>query len=434
MKINKTIGALALGLGVAVGAQAQDDTQGTPIYLTGSTAFRAQVYAALHDMGLNVSQGAANNASQFTFSGTISDTTGGHLNLTGVNGDVVTAYTSWSGSVEGVQCLIGQTPSTYENVDSGTFTFNGADLSLSDVSQASCYQGSGHSEVNFTPAHTGVTLREVQTTADATRIEATGIAVQPFCFIVDGNAQTVSNITADNFFDLYGPGQLNLNYFTGNASDSNTLVYAVGRYNLSGTRATSVVDDGGSFLNNLKQYGLSDNGTTTPGLALTDTAPPPTDGNQWVGVGNNGYYSGGNVGKAIHAASVNGVPAAVGYIAFSDSSKLTGTTTNYEGPINWMGQSAWIGGTFPNSGGWNTNGIINGSYNLWTYERMYLSPGDSGNTLVTQFGQALISAIQYEIIHTPTTFGAANNQPTAILESQMNVYRNGDGGDVSLVP
>lgn len=433
MKINKTIGALALGLGLAVGAQAQDDTQGTPIYITGSTAFRSQVYAALGDMGLNVSQGAGNSASQFTFSGTISDTTGGHLNLTGVNGDTVTAYTSWSGSVEGVECLIDLTASTYENVDSGTFTYNGADLSLSDVAQSSCYQGSGRNEINFTPAHT-VPLQEVQTVADAARIEGTGIAVQPFTFVVDGNAQTVSNVTADNFLDLFGAGTLNLNYFTGNASDSNTLVYAVGRYNLSGTRATSVIDDGGSFLNNLKQYALSDNGTTTPGLASTDTAPPPTDGNQWAYVTNNGYYSGGNVGKAIHDASLNGAPAAVAYIAFSDSKNLTGTTTNYEGPVNWLGQSAWIGGTFPNSGGWNTNGIINGSYNLWTYERMYILPADEGNTFDTQFAQALIGAIQYEIVHTPTTFGTANHQPTAILESEMNVYRNGDGGDVSLVP
>jgi len=34
----------------------------------------------------------------------------------------------------------------------------------------------------------------------------------------------------------------------------------------------------------------------------------------------------------------------------------------------------------------------------------------------------LISAIQYEITHSAIT--------TAVLESQMNVYRNADGGDV----
>jgi hypothetical protein len=434
MKINKTIGAMALALGVAVVAQAQDDTQGTPVYITGSTAFRAQVFAALGDLGLTVAQGATSSSSQFTFSGTIVDNTGGHLNLGGAGNQTVTAYASWSGSVEGIQSLVSGTSATYQNVDSGTFTHGGDDLAFSDVAQTSAYQGVGHNQVNETPAKTGVTLKEIQTPADAARIEATGIAVQPFCFVVDGNAQSISNITADNFFDLYGPGQLNLNYFTGKAADSNTLVNAVGRYNLSGTRATSVVDFGGSFLNNLNQYALSDNGTTTPGLASTDPNPPPTDGNQWVAVTNNGYYSGGNVGKAIHAASVNGAPPAVAYIAFSDSSKLTGTLTNFEGPINWQGQTPWVGGTFPNFGGWNTNAIINGSYNLWTYERLYILPGDVGNTFDNEFAQALLSAVQYEITNTPTTYGAANKQPTALLESQMNVYRTGDGGDVSLVP
>jgi hypothetical protein len=306
---------------------------------------------------------------------------------------------------------------------------------LSDIAQTSAYQGI-IGGVNFTPAKTGVTLEEVQLASDASRIEGTGIAVQPFTFIVDGNAQTISNITADNFFDLFGPGTLPLNYFTGHAADSNTSVYAVGRYNLSGTRASSVVDFGGSFLKNLSQYALSADGSTTPGLASTDTASPPTGGNQWLTAGaNNGYYSGGNVGKAIHAASVNGAPAAVAYIAFSDSAKLTGTLTNFEGPISWQGQVPWIGGTFPNAGGWNTNAIINGAYNLWTYERMYILPGDEGNAFINEFGQALISAIQYEIIHTPTAYGTdANNNPTALLESEMNVYRTGDGGDVSLIP
>jgi hypothetical protein len=40
MKINKTMGALALGLGLATGAQAQVTSGYTPIYITGSTACR----------------------------------------------------------------------------------------------------------------------------------------------------------------------------------------------------------------------------------------------------------------------------------------------------------------------------------------------------------------------------------------------------------
>jgi hypothetical protein len=437
MKTNKIVGALALGLGFAVGAQAQTGP-GTQIYLTGSTAFRAQIFAALADLNLANATGAANSASQFTFDGSIADHTSGgdNLNLDGTGGSTVTVYCSWSGSIEGIESLVNSTAANYVDITGTTFSHDGDDIAMSDVGQTSAFQGEGHTQINFTPAHTGVTLSEIQNSTEAGLPEGTGMAVQPFVFVVDGRAQTISNITADNFFDLYGPGQLNLSFFTGNAADAATQVTAVGRYNLSGTRATSVADFGGSFLNNLSQYALSADGTTTPGLASTDTASPPSTGNQWLAVGNNGYYSGGNVGKAIQAASVNGAPAAIAYIALSDSHNITGTLTNTPGPINFQGQIPWVGGTFPNTGGWNTNGIINGSYSLWTYERMYLSPNDPVGTdpFISEFGQALISAIQYEVTNTPTTFGTANKQPTALLETQMKVYRTTDGGDVILNP
>jgi hypothetical protein len=438
MNTNRIIGALALGLGLAIGAQAQTGP-GTQIYITGSTAFRTQVFAALGDLGLVNATGAANNANQFTFDGPISDNTPGHdnLNLDGTGGDTVTVYSSWNGAIEGIEALIDNTAANFLDITGSTFSHDGADLAFSVIAQTSAFQGEGHTQVNFTPTKTGVTLSEIQLSADASLPEGTGIAVQPYAFFVDGRAQTISNITADQFFDLYGPGTLNLSFFTGNAADAATQVYAVGGYNLQGTRSTAVTDFGGSFLNNLSQYALSANGTTTPGLASTDTASPPSTGNQWVAVGNNGYFSTGNTAKAIHDASVNGAPPAIAYIDFANAANLKGTLTNSEGPINWQGQVPWVGGTFPNAGGWNTNAVINGAYDFWTYVRLYLSPNDPVGTdpFATQFGQALISAIQYEIIHTPTAFGTdANNQPTALLESQMNVYRNGDGGDVILNP
>ena len=65
----------------------------------------------------------------------------------------------------------------------------------------------------------------------------------------------------------------------------------------------------------------------------------------------------------------------------------------------------------------------NGSYTFWSYERLYASPSDSSSSfIVGTFGPGLIAGLQYEI---------TNSTPlTAVLESQMNVYRNADGGDV----
>ncbi|MGP8236428.1 MAG: hypothetical protein ACLQVW_13580, partial [Limisphaerales bacterium] len=101
MKTIKTISALGLALGLAAAAEAQS------IYLTGSTAFRSQVFSALGDMNLAIQQSEPNNATRMTFTGTIADTKSGALHLThGSVGSTVTVYCSWNGSVEGMTAII----------------------------------------------------------------------------------------------------------------------------------------------------------------------------------------------------------------------------------------------------------------------------------------------------------------------------------------
>ena len=446
----KTISALALGLGFAGAAQAQDSSVfGNPVFLTGSTAFRSQIFHALHDLGLTAAPQDASGSNWFTYSGTLTDTTGGSIPLSAAG--PVTVFCSWSGSVEGVQTLLYSTNgATYQNVDSASyfdknFTRNGADIAMSDIAQSTCYQGT-LGGVNYTTAKTGITLVEARLAADIARHAASGIAVQPFVMVVDGNAQSITSLSQFQFIDLFHNGQYPLSYFTGNASDAGTPVYAVGRYNLSGTRGSTVSDYGYSLLQNLHQYALSADGSTTPGLASSDTAPPPPTGNQWLSIANNGYFTGGNVGFAMHDASVNGAPAAIAYVGWADSSKMTGTATNFEGPISFGGQVPWVGGTFPNTGYYDTNAVINGSYIMWNYERMYEGQNVANGTqtavaglqssaaFVQAFATDLIEAVQYEIQHTAdfSSFGG-RLLPTALNESQMNVYRNaGDGGDVLL--
>ena len=398
--------ALALVLGLTSAAQAQK-----VIYITGSTAFRAQIFNSLGDLSLTVQQGGTSGNNSFTFTGTVEDATSGSaLNLTtvapGLAGTSVTVYCNFSGSAEGVDALITPVSAEYLSVGaSGSFAHTGDDLAFSDVWQAA------------TPdANSATQLEEVQLPADSGNAPFSGIAVQPFTFVVDGNASAIKNITQQNFHDLYngsGNGTLQLTMFTGSGSLSN--VHAIGRYPLSGTRITTVLDDQyGLPASKLTQWALSDNGTTTPGLASTDTASPPTDGNQWLSVGTNGYFSGGNVGKAIHAASVNGAPAAIAYISFSDAAKLTGTSN--EAAITWNGQSPGA------LGAWNIAGVENGSYTFWGYEHLYVAPGDINTFYDNTFSPGLIDAVQYEIVHT--------SPQTATLESLMNVYRNSDGADV----
>jgi len=66
MKINKTISALAVAMGLVTGSQAANT-----VFITGSTSFRAQVFQGLTDLGLSVQGGATSGNNVFTFTGTV---------------------------------------------------------------------------------------------------------------------------------------------------------------------------------------------------------------------------------------------------------------------------------------------------------------------------------------------------------------------------
>jgi hypothetical protein len=445
-----TIGALALAIGFAGVAQAQPNGSGQaiPFYITGSTAFRTTVFNALGDLGLTEDGAKTSGAGYWTFSGNVGNST--VAAVTPISG--VSVYASWSGSVEGIQALLYSTNgATYLNADGmSTFTTNGDDLAFSDIGQTSCYQGSLGTAVNYTPAKTGISLTEIRLAADKARNAPTGIAVQPFTFMVSSNALDVTNINQPQFVDLFQGGKIDQSWLSGNPADIGVTVYPVGRYNLSGTRQTSILDFAESPLVNFKQYALSADGSTTPGLNSTDTASVPsgTTATAWVSVANSGYYSGGHVAQAINNSSVAHLPPAVCYIAWSDSSAVTNVTgASYANgaPINYAGQVPWVGGAFPNAGAYNIQGVTNGAYTLWTYERLYANQAVTGGTQIAVSGQVagaanvetfatdLIEAVQYEIQNSAnyTKFGTqGTGEQVAINFSQMGVYRAGDGGDI----
>ena len=434
MKMNTTIGALALGLGIAVTAQAQD------VYITGSTAFRGQIFSALTDLGLTAQNSSSGGNNSFTCSGTITPIAGLLPTITAnepaLIGNSVNAYCTFSGSAEGVSALI--TPGAASYIDNnatgtGTFSHTGVDLAFSDVWQA----------VTGFPTPP---LEELQSATDGNNLPYAGIAVQPFAVVENSvaNADGINNIKSFDWEVLYGNGNIGINFLTG--TNLQTEVIAVGRYPLSGTRITMVLDDNpytASPQQTLKQWALTSTGgslpANCPGLASTDGSSPT--GTAWVALplgdggfaNGDGYFSGGNVGKAIHYSSTHSLTVnypALAYISWSDAAKLTGgtgqTSGGNEGPISWDGQNPWTGGVYPALNGtnaWNTTALVNGGYELWGYEHLYVNNNDVGTWYETTFGPGLIDAIQYELVRTSPRI--------AVLESEMKVYRIQDGGTLS---
>lgn len=401
MKINKTMGVVALGLGLAIVAQAQPDAGYTPIYITGSTAFRSQIFQALkNELGLTVQNGGTSSQNSFTFEGNIADPHS--LGMT-KQGTPVEVFCDFSGSAEGVETILNNVANNYLSSTGVTFVNDGADFAFSDVAQNSTPY----------PNPPNVALPEIQLAADASQEPFTGCAVVTFTFAVNkqGAAAGISNITDFNVRDLYRAGTLDECFFTGVAPGT-TSVYAVGRYNLSGTRITAELDDYDPTSATLKQYALGTLPSTTPGLNNGDSSAPT--GNAWVPVLNGGYFTGGNVGVALaNSSSVTGLSPAIGYIGWSDAQGKFGSSGAV--PIKWDGQN-------PGSlGAWNITGLENGDYTFFSYERLYEKPSDKG-TAFDNYGQDLVLGLQYEIVNA--------SPQTADIERNMNVYRPSDGADV----
>jgi hypothetical protein len=259
----------------------------------------------------------------------------------------------------------------------------------------------------------------------------------PFTFAVNASGATagIKNIaggTSQQDFQamfMASPGTRDQSFFTGVAPATLPAVVAVGRYNLSGTRITAVLDDGGLLSDSLYQWGLGTGtgaGTNVPGLHQGDSSA--VAGTEWVFVGSDGYFSGGNVGSALNNSG--SLTPAIGYIGWADAqSKFT--SGGGAVPITWNGQQAYVGTfaagatNFVGSGsttGWNIPGVENGSYQFWSYERMYENTTDLG-TAMDSYGQDIILALEHEII--------TSLPQTAVLESNMKVYRSQDGGQVA---
>jgi hypothetical protein len=373
MKINKIMSAAALLVGLTAVSQAQ-----TSVYISGSTAFRTQIYAALVDLGLTLSPASstspAGNNSEF-YSGTVTATTlaGQPILTTGTAFNVFTAFT---GSAEAINTLAnpqgpGNTSPPYTTSTGAVISYTGgADLGLSDVLASTTQYAAAAANANG-----GAGLNDVPS-FDQNIKGPGGFAVVPFTFATTsyGLAHGITNITAPLVNQLYSAGTVPLSFFSGINTDSNTPVYAVGRTNDSGTRYT------------MQLVGANGNGglnTTFPSsnmpwvIAPTMTAIRPdlppgiqsikfaTGGTNWVAVGNDGYASGGNIAKVLSASPTTPATnaAAIGYVSWSDAQG--NMTSGNGGPISFEGvnpttvNSGWVPGTTP----WNTNAVENGATN-----------------------------------------------------------------------
>ena len=400
MKIITQISAALLALGIV--SQASADPV---VYLTGSSAFRSTVEAALaNNTGTN--NGGVFDTGTVTYI-TYGSPTEGSANYMAFHGNINGSPTyincAWSGSEAGIASASAVTltntdrngnpialngsPEVWLNVSNVSLTFPGTIISTnpanglfengkvpyrgSDLAQADTSQA-----VSWTPfvANTSTALKDFGSEGVVT-------------FTWTRNVQTVasnewldcSNVTIPQLNILLGNGAERASFFSGNTNDSDFTVYCVGRNLGSGTRMNTLADTTYGTHTPVQQFSIG-YGVEEPAvnsLILTNE-------------GNNGYESGGGVATAM---------AIPGSCQQADPffGKTGWFALAYASPSDLLSKGVNTNSWVTVDGVLESNGAIeNGSFWYWGHEHLYGKYQISGiqNTVGGILFQAVSKTVQ----------------------------------------
>ncbi len=401
MKINKILTGCIAALAITGAAQAATFR----VYLTGSTAFRAQTNASLAVLyGAEI---AKDNAAQ----GSANNILFHKLNFPNPGDDTYIKCT-WNGSAAGIQAVAAA--SSVANPINLSF-YNDAGTSFTDsakpdIALSDCYQGS-------TPFN-GVGTRNIGTIAVPNNVQTTYaniegnapqiVAVACFKFVAStGFPAGGANMTPQLAQTLYPLGQMPLSQYTGSAADAAITVNAIGRNLDSGTRITALAESGVGTAAVVSQFQATEN---TPG-SINAYVPYPRElllGIDTQVAGNSGYASGGTL-RGFLTDIVSDGSYFVTYLGTSDAAAVNAGQVVPRGNAVDMKY---------NGTAYSAAAVKNGQYTFWGYEHLYKRSGISATagTVFTQLGAQILGVAL---------------EPNNVKFVDMAVSRPGDGGLVN---
>jgi hypothetical protein len=346
-----------------IGAASASHLMAVDLFMTGSTAFRSQVYTACtklfssaptiqYDLSGTIGGDGTSTGSNpvWTMSGTAA------ASITALGGSSLVIHGNFTGSVQGCQTVENKIGIVFLTATGGLMT-NTPTIAFSDVSSKS------------TPYAVGGNFSEEQ------------VAVQPFVMVkstsTDARMSSITNITWEEIKTMHSLGNLPLSEWTGNiANDYNTNVYMLNRTKDSGTRRTAFayVNDGFNATITTYNYDVTNHVFYQPtGNALAsrgESAFAVIGG--FAGYNNAnlqwgpGYIGGGDIKNALNANDSQNL--SVAYLSLADAKGV--------GAANWANVIALNGawptaagpGLHSNTGTNDFTPICAGFYGLWSYE------------------------------------------------------------------
>lgn len=397
----KHLAAGALALAVTSSAMAQ-----TTITVTGATAFRQATVRAIYNAYNSVSPGlnglanasfnvaydfTGNNLSQLiasnraTFRGT----------FPGISGKTV-IQTSFNGSAEGLNAIAGNNNPSF--------------LTVGAVTNSGTFQGGTTSPTeNKRPKFSFSDVYQSSTPVDnevLNPVGASAVGVVTFAMIAnEGAPANWTNVTFQQARALWGSGIQRLSLFTGDPNDT-TLVFATGRNDGSGTRASYLSEWQYGVAEAVQQYITTTNSSASAITRLTlvpangrgpvgsvlDTGTTNNASTLWgiTAVGNGGYSSGSALRTVMglpstsvtvyDGVSTNAIAEDLPLFLLtwlSTADSLNAATAGakilaYNGvmvtPLAATNTNNYLGKGFNEA---DFNKIAQGAYSAWNYQHLY---------------------------------------------------------------
>jgi hypothetical protein len=443
---------LALGLAGAPSLLAGN----IDVFITGSTAFRANVYTACQKLfttgaGTTVyyadaAHGGANSGwnsktASWAMTGTPITT------LTTLAGNTLTIHGLFTGSIQGLQTVEASTKLTFANADGtangncATYSANTPTIGFSDASgAASPYPATG----NYVEEN---------------------VCVQPF--VICKSAATVGAVTNINNVSWeqleYGiaQGRIPLSAWTGKITDTNTFVYLLQRTKDSGTRRCETAGEYYQYTDpvGIYIYDYTNNFWYSPSLTVNSgygQSPNGVIGTSGPGLNNAnlswgfGYIGGGDIANSLNNA--NAANQAIAVLSIGDAKSVGSANWNNVVSFNGFWPTAAGAGIHGNSGTNDFSPITLGYYPIWGAEVLVhpinptaiadskITKDELGNqttpgTFLGVFnaqtringGSPLVGSIENEIVLSQTGSPGA----TAITLAGMGNSRSSVGGTIT---
>lgn len=395
---------LALGLAGAPSLVAAN----VDVYITGSTAFRANVYTACQNLfsgapSIYYGDAAHGGADSGFNSGTAVWTMAGNpiSGLTALAGNTLTIHGNFTGSTQGLQTteqsvqLIFAAASGAAGGLCNAYVTNSPTIGFSDASgAASPYPATGN-------------------------MVEENVCVQPFVICKSratvGAVTNINNVSWEQLEFGVPSGRIPLSAWTGQIADTNTFVYLMQRTKDSGTRRCETAGEYYTYNDTVGVYiyDYTNNFFYTPTvLASTLNGASPNGVVGPAGLNNVnlnwgfGYVGGGDIKNSLN--NPNAANQAIGYLSIGDAKGVG--TSNWAEVVSFNGlwPTAAGAGIHGNAGTNDFSPITLGYYPCWGFE-VLVHPTDPGQ--VPTHDQN-ISETQLGDQFTPGTFMGVFNAQT----------------------